>query len=59
MAHEVLTREILETWVKENYPEVEPQEKRSYYRSGDDPWVDERDSQLSALEDMIDYLFPD
>jgi hypothetical protein len=50
-----LNRAVLETWAETTYAVVVP----PYYEGGDDPWVDERLSQLSALDDLIETFFPD
>jgi hypothetical protein len=49
-------RERLLALMEEHFPRLEPRVQRSPNRYGDDPAVDARDDQRSAIEDFIDVL---
>lgn len=51
-----VTRDKLIALMEAKYPVVEPREKRNPNVRGDDPFVDRRDDERSAIEGFIDHM---
>ena len=53
-----MNRQQLEAIAAERWPDIEvaPENRRSYYMSGDDPAVDRRNDEQATIEEFIDLI---